>query len=91
MDKIKSKTIVPDTSILINKHLSGLIEEGKLKKMRVLVPRAVIDELQAQASRGREIGFEAEEEKNCTQKFCSKGEKQKKFEKFPCTSYVFFI
>jgi ATPase len=56
------KKIVPDTSILIQGKLSAMIEAGKLKGAKILVPKAAIDELQAQASRGKEIGFEGLEE-----------------------------
>ncbi len=59
---MKTKKIVPDTSILIQKKLSDTIESGKLKNCRIIIPRAVLDELQAQASRGRDIGFEGLEE-----------------------------
>jgi ATPase len=58
----KMKTLVPDTSILIHGELSELIKSGKIKGVRLIIPRAVVDELQAQASRGREIGFRGLEE-----------------------------
>ena len=54
---LNAKKIVPDTSVLIAGTLSALIKEGKIKKSRVVIPMAVIDELQAQASRHRDIGF----------------------------------
>ena len=54
--------IVPDTSIVINGKLSKLLEEGKLTKCEIVIPLAVIDELQAQASRGRDVGFKGLEE-----------------------------
>lgn len=57
-----SKRIVPDTSVLINGELSKLIQKGALRGARVIIPRTVLDELQAQASRGRETGFEGLEE-----------------------------
>ncbi|MFH1237752.1 MAG: PINc/VapC family ATPase [Candidatus Aenigmatarchaeota archaeon] len=57
-----SKILVPDTSVLINRKLSELIEEGKLNGIKIIVPRIVIDELQAQASRGKDIGFRGLEE-----------------------------
>ena len=60
MEKIK--TLVPDTSILIHGELSDLIKAGKINNVRLIIPRAVVDELQAQASRGREIGFQGLEE-----------------------------
>jgi ATPase len=53
----KQKLIVPDTSVLISKKLTELIEKEKLKNVKVIIPKVVIDELQAQASRGKEIGF----------------------------------
>jgi len=53
---------VPDTSIVINGKLSKLIEDGTLRKCEIIIPLAVIDELQAQASKGREIGFKGLEE-----------------------------
>jgi ATPase len=62
MEKEKQKTLVPDTSILIHGELSDLIKAGKIKNVRIIIPRAVVDELQAQASRGKEIGFQGLEE-----------------------------
>ncbi len=54
---INAKKIVPDTSVLIPGTVSGLIKAGKIKRARVIIPMAVVDELQAQASRHRDIGF----------------------------------
>ncbi len=59
---IDAKKIVPDTSVLIAGTLSELIEKGKLKKTKIVIPMTVIDELQAQASRHREIGFQGLDE-----------------------------
>jgi len=53
----KEEKIVPDTSILISKKLTELIDKGKLKKIKILIPEFVIGELQAQANKGKEIGF----------------------------------
>ena len=58
----KYKTIVPDTSALVQGILSEMIESGKIKGKKILIPRAALDELQAQASRGRDIGFDGLEE-----------------------------
>ncbi len=55
--KIENK-IVPDTSVLIQGKLSELIEKGELGDAKVIIPGMVIDELQSQASRGKEIGFQ---------------------------------
>jgi len=57
-----AKVIVPDTSILVQGMLSRLIEDGTIKKVKIIIPRAVVDELQAQASRGKETGFKGLEE-----------------------------
>lgn len=54
---INAKRVVPDTSVLIRGTVSELIENNKLTKARVIIPMAVIDELQAQASRHKDIGF----------------------------------
>ena len=49
--------IVPDTSVIISGILTDQIEKGKLKDIEVIIPEFVIEELRAQASKGREIGF----------------------------------
>ncbi|MDJ0273689.1 MAG: PINc/VapC family ATPase [Nitrososphaerota archaeon] len=50
------KVIVPDTSVLINRTLSRMIESGELQDAEVVIPIPALDELQAQASRGRTEG-----------------------------------
>ena len=49
--------IVPDTSVIINGKITDLAEAGELKGSEIILPVAVIDELQAQASKKREPGF----------------------------------
>ena len=49
--------VVADTSIIIDRKITELIESDKLKDLELIVPLAVLDELQAQASKGREPGF----------------------------------
>ncbi len=49
--------IVPDTSVLINRILSSMLERGELRDAEIVIPMAALDELQAQASRGRAEGF----------------------------------
>ena len=53
---------VPDTSVVINGALSRLIESGKLSEGELIIPLAVVDELQAQASRGKDVGLRGLEE-----------------------------
>ena len=67
-----SKTIVPDTSVLINRKLTELIEKGELDKTKIIIPRIVIDELQAQASRGKDIGFRGLDEIRRIKSLCEK-------------------
>ena len=56
-NKIKKIKIVPDTSIIINGILSNNIKKKTLKNCEIIIPIAVLDELQSQASKHREIGF----------------------------------
>jgi ATPase len=67
-----ARTFVPDTSILINRKLSELIESGKLDNSKIVIPRLVIDELQAQASRGKDIGFRGLDEIKKIRAACEK-------------------
>ena len=53
--------IVPDTSVIISGILSDLVEKGEVKGV-IIIPEFVVEELRAQASRGREIGFKGLEE-----------------------------
>ncbi|MEM2057600.1 MAG: hypothetical protein QXO76_05065 [Thermoproteota archaeon] len=48
---------MPDTSIVINGKLTEHLQSGELKECEVIIPIAVVDELQAQASKKREPGF----------------------------------
>ena len=57
IQEIKNRTVMPDTSVLINGKLLELIKKGKIRKCKIVISRFVIDELQAQASTGRDIGF----------------------------------
>ena len=54
--------IVADTSIIIDGEIAKLIEAGKLKDCEIIIPVAVLDELQSQASRAKEYGFVGLEE-----------------------------
>ncbi len=48
--------IVPDTSVIIDGKLTELIESGELKRAEIIIPEAVVNELENQANMGREIG-----------------------------------
>ena len=70
-DKIKDQTkektgkanrIVPDTSVLISGILGDKVAKGEIRDAEIIIPEFVVEELRAQASRGREIGFKGLEE-----------------------------
>jgi len=52
-----TQKLVPDTSIIIDGKVPTIIEKEQLTDVEVVIPYAVLDELQAQASKGREPGF----------------------------------
>ena len=49
--------IVVDTSVVINGQLISQIEQGSVKNSQIIIPQAVLDELQSQASNKKEQGF----------------------------------
>jgi ATPase len=53
----KPEKIVCDTSIIIDGKITKLVEDDEVKGAEIIIPFAVLDELQAQASKGREHGF----------------------------------
>ncbi len=55
--KLKLNKICVDTSALIHGKVTDLIKSKKLEKSEIIIPEIVIGELQAQAARGKEIGF----------------------------------
>src|SRR3989344_7147749 len=54
--------IVPDTSVLISGILTNLIETKEIAEAEIIIPEFAVEELRAQASKGREIGFKGLEE-----------------------------
>lgn len=49
--------IVPDTSVVIDGRITSMIQAGDYKGATIVIPEAVVAELEAQANQGREIGF----------------------------------
>ncbi|MEM3589083.1 MAG: ATPase, partial [Nitrososphaerota archaeon] len=49
--------IVVDTSAIINGEVTRLIQSGELSNVIIIIPVAALDELQAQASKGRTEGM----------------------------------
>ncbi len=68
----EKKKIILDTSIIIDGKISQMIEKEELKNVEIIVPYAVLDELQAQASRAREHGFTGLAELKKLRELCSK-------------------
>ncbi|MEO9276647.1 MAG: PINc/VapC family ATPase [Nitrososphaera sp.] len=54
--------IVVDTSIIIDGEITKLIQSGELKDCEIIIPVAVLDELQSQASQSKDYGFVGLEE-----------------------------
>jgi ATPase len=55
--KKNKKKICVDTSVVINGKLTKLIKSKKLNNYEIIIPELVMGELQAQASKGKEIGY----------------------------------
>jgi ATPase len=68
---------VVDTSIIIDGTMVELMEKETVKE--VIVPYVVLDELQSQASRGREEGFKGLDELKKIRAICEKQEIQLRF------------
>jgi len=64
----KRKKIVLDTSIIIDGKVPEIIQKENVKE--VIIPYATLDELQAQASKGREEGFIGLEEVKRIREVC---------------------
>jgi ATPase len=62
--------IVVDTSVIISGYITKQIASKTLQNLDLLIPVAVLDELQAQASQGKEQGFVGLEEIKKIQKLC---------------------
>ncbi|MFB6159443.1 MAG: PINc/VapC family ATPase [Candidatus Nanohalobium sp.] len=57
-----TKTVVPDTSVIVDGELSSLIESGELEEVEIVIPEFVVDELENQVNKGRETGYQGIEE-----------------------------
>jgi len=72
--------IVIDTSIIINGQIIKQVETGSLENAEIIVPMAVLDELQSQAAQKKEQGFIGLEEIKKLQDISSKHNISIKFE-----------
>ncbi len=69
-----------DTSIIINGQIIKQVEAGSLENMEIIIPMAVLDELQSQAAQKKEQGFVGLEEIKKLQEISSKHGLKIKFE-----------
>jgi ATPase len=61
MERNKMK-IVPDTSVIVDGRITKILQDKEFKGCEVIIPEAVISELENQANKGRETGFNGLEE-----------------------------
>jgi ATPase len=50
--------LVPDTSVVVDGRVSAHVEDGEFAGATVLVPETVVSELEGQANKGRETGWD---------------------------------
>jgi len=65
--------IVPDTSVVIDGRITKLVMGKDYHGCEVIIPKAVISELENQANKGRETGFNGLGELKQLQKLCTEG------------------
>ncbi|MBI1978807.1 MAG: Flp pilus assembly complex ATPase component TadA [Candidatus Aenigmarchaeota archaeon] len=68
----KLEKIILDTSIIVDGKISEMIKTEELTNVELIIPYAVLDELQAQASKGREPGFAGLGELKLLREICGK-------------------
>ena len=65
--------IVPDTSVIVDGRITKIVLNKDYHGCEVIVPKAVISELENQANKGRETGFNGLGELKELQKLCKTG------------------
>jgi ATPase len=65
--------IVPDTSVIVDGRITKIVQEDEYKGCEVVIPEAVVSELENQANRGRETGFNGLEELKNLQELYTEG------------------
>ncbi len=66
--------IVPDTSVIIDGRITARLQDGEFEYARLIIPEALVSELEAQANRGRETGFKGLEELRKLSDMATRGE-----------------
>lgn len=68
---MKISKIVCDTSIIVDGKISKMLIDNEFEGLKeVIIPRAVLDELQSQASKGKESGFLGLDELKKIRQYC---------------------
>ncbi len=65
--------IVPDTSVIVDGRITQLVQSKDYQGCEVIIPKAVISELENQANKGRETGFNGLQELKELLKLCKEG------------------
>ncbi|ADZ08871.1 PilT protein domain protein [Methanobacterium lacus] len=65
--------IVPDTSVIVDGRITKIVLDKDYHGCEVIVPKAVISELEHQANKGRETGFNGLGELKELQRLCREG------------------
>jgi len=70
MEKINKESVVVDTSVIIEGLITDLLKKDRLEVKKIIIPEAVMAELEAQANKGRESGFVGLEEIKAIKEIC---------------------
>ncbi len=65
--------IVPDTSVIVDGRIARKVKQGDFKGGKVIVPEAVVAELESQANKGRETGQKGIDELKRLEKLADNG------------------
>ncbi len=68
-----SKAYVVDTSVVVDGRISRMVEGGELRDCEIVVPQAVLAELEHQANSGRDSGFSGLAELRRLREFADQG------------------
>ena len=53
----KIESVVPDTSVIAEGLVTRYIKQGRIRPKKIIIPEAVVNELEHQANQGRETGY----------------------------------
>ncbi|MBC7115025.1 MAG: ATPase [Archaeoglobi archaeon] len=65
--------VVPDTSVIVDGRITEMVERGELEGATIVVPEAVVAELENQANQGKETGFNGLAELNRLREMSEEG------------------